>query len=193
MIVTKQHIQRVNCLLSVSACDAKWITVKPNGADKKGSPVQIGDDGRVLKGMGGKFNGQKINEVRKDFVGAKTPNQEHLDKSRQRGKNKKQGKIKLKEGHVEFNRPLKFEKSVFGGYRLEGMAENESIDRKHLTVKNGLVVGGRPELASQFGVHAVSEIQPKSEKTIAKEAEAERVVKEKKMLLKNLRKRRLLQ
>jgi len=51
----------------------KWITVKPNGADNKGSPALIGEGGEIKAGMGGKFNGEKISEVRKDFTGAKTP------------------------------------------------------------------------------------------------------------------------
>lgn len=43
----------------------KWITVKPNGPDYKGSPVLIGEGGEVKAGMGGKFNGQKIGEKNK--------------------------------------------------------------------------------------------------------------------------------
>ena len=60
------------------AMDSRWITVKPNGAENKGSPVKIDESGRIEAGMGGKFNGKKINEVRKSFVGAKTPSKEHL-------------------------------------------------------------------------------------------------------------------
>lgn len=60
------------------AMDSRWITVKPNGAENKGSPVKIDESGRIEAGMGGKFNGEKINEVRKSFVGAKTPSEEHL-------------------------------------------------------------------------------------------------------------------
>lgn len=63
------------------AMDSRWITVKPNGAENKGTPVKIDESGRVEAGMGGKFNGTKINEVRKSFVGAKTPSQEQLNKS----------------------------------------------------------------------------------------------------------------
>ena len=63
------------------AQDNKWITVKPNGEDGKGAHVEIDGPGRITKGMGGKFNGTKINEVRKSFVGAKTPSQEQLNKS----------------------------------------------------------------------------------------------------------------
>lgn len=61
------------------AMDSRWITVKPNGAENKGSPVKIDESGRIEAGMGGKFNGEKINEVRKNFVGAKTPSKEHLE------------------------------------------------------------------------------------------------------------------
>jgi len=60
------------------AMDSRWITVKPNGAENKGSPVKIDESGRIEAGMGGKFNGEKINEVRESFVGAKTPSKEHL-------------------------------------------------------------------------------------------------------------------
>lgn len=55
------------------AQDNRWITVKPNGPDHKGRPVEIDDNGRITKGMGGKFQGEKISEVRKDFTGPKTP------------------------------------------------------------------------------------------------------------------------
>lgn len=55
------------------AYDDRWITVKPNGPDKKGRPALIDESGVVKAGMGGKFNGQKINEIRKSFVGPKSP------------------------------------------------------------------------------------------------------------------------
>lgn len=55
------------------AMDDKWITVKPNGEENKGSHVKISDDGKILAGMGGKFNGDKISEIRKSFNGPKTP------------------------------------------------------------------------------------------------------------------------
>jgi phage-related protein (TIGR01555 family) len=50
-----------------------WITVHPNGPDAKGQPAFIGEGGVIEKGMGGKFNGQKISEIRKDFTGPKSP------------------------------------------------------------------------------------------------------------------------
>ena len=43
-----------------------WITVRPNGANKKGQPVKIDKEtGAIKAGMGGKFNGQKIDEIHK--------------------------------------------------------------------------------------------------------------------------------
>lgn len=40
---------------------AKWITVHPNGAENKGRPALIdGESGQILGGMGGKFNGARI-------------------------------------------------------------------------------------------------------------------------------------
>ena len=82
---TTKQIARIDGLiahLNVFAMDDKWITVKPNGEEGKGAHVKIDDEGRVIAGMGGKFKGEKINEVRKDFKGPKTPSRETLDKSR---------------------------------------------------------------------------------------------------------------
>lgn len=55
------------------AKDDSWITVKPNGKQHKGSHVKLNNEGRVVAGMGGKFNGVKINEARSSFVGPRTP------------------------------------------------------------------------------------------------------------------------
>lgn len=62
------------------ACDDKWITVHPSGKGlnksgkkKAGTPVLIDEEGRVKGGMGGKFKGEKIGEIRSGFIGPKTP------------------------------------------------------------------------------------------------------------------------
>lgn len=157
------------------AQDNKWITVKPNGSEGKGAHVELDESGRVTKGMGGKFNGTKINEVRKSFVGAKTPSQEYLNKSNQKTKKKPSTKINLKETHIQIKEPIKAEKSIFGGYRVDGMPDNTSINKSLVTVKNGHIVGVKKgleqELAKLTGqnVEAVGEAQPLSEKTIAKQ------------------------
>ena len=49
------------------AQDDRWITVHPNGEEHKGRPVLLDDDGRVKNGMGGVWNGTKINESRSNF------------------------------------------------------------------------------------------------------------------------------
>ncbi len=163
------------------AMDSRWITVKPNGAENKGSPVKIDESGRIEAGMGGKFNGEKINEVRKSFVGAKTPSKEHLAAvAKPQSEKKPTAKVKLKETHIQIKEPIKAEKSIFGGYWVEGMPENSSIDRNDVTVKNGHIVGVRKGLEQAMSrelgrtIETVGEAQPLSEKTLAKQkAEAE--------------------
>lgn len=65
--------------------DAHWITVKPNGPEHKGQPVLIDDEGggRILGGMGGKFNGQRISEIRKSSTGQKSPSEATLKAKRE--------------------------------------------------------------------------------------------------------------
>ena len=163
------------------AMDSRWITVKPNGAENKGSPVKIDESGRIEAGMGGKFNGEKINEVRKSFVGPKTPSKEHLAAAaKPKSEKKPLAKVKLKETHIQIKEPIKAEKSIFGGYWVEGMPENSSIDRNDVTVKNGHIVGVRKGLEQAMSrelgrtIETVGEAQPLSEKTLAKQkAEAE--------------------
>lgn len=71
---------------NIFAMDAdKWITVHPNGSEGKGRPALIdGETGRVKGGMGGKFNGEKISEVRKSFTGPKTPTNEQKKQAAER-------------------------------------------------------------------------------------------------------------
>lgn len=169
------------------AMDSRWITVKPNGAENKGSPVKIDESGRIEAGMGGKFNGTKINEVRKSFVGAKTPSKEHLAAvAKPKSEKKPTAKVKLKETHIQIKEPIKAEKSIFGGYWVEGMPENSSIDRNDVTVKNGHIVGVRKGLEQAMSrelgrtIETVGEAQPLSEKTLAKQKAEEAANKAKK-------------
>lgn len=46
------------------AQDDEWITVKPNGAGKKGAPVLLGPGGEIKGGMGGKFTGKNISQAK---------------------------------------------------------------------------------------------------------------------------------
>lgn len=126
--MNKKQKAILNRARGLMALDNKWITVKPNGSEGKGAHVELDESGRITKGMGGKFNGTKISEVRKSFVGAKTPSQEQLNKSNQKTKKKPSAKINLKETHIQIKQPIKAEKSIFGGYRVDGMPDNASID-----------------------------------------------------------------
>lgn len=48
------------------AMNDKWITVKPNGPEHKGTPVKLEDDGTIKAGMGGKFTGKNIGSIKKN-------------------------------------------------------------------------------------------------------------------------------
>lgn len=67
-----------------------WITVHPNGKENKGTPVKLDEaTGEVKAGMGGKFNGQKISEARKNFTGPRiTQSQRKVAQQRQNRENK---------------------------------------------------------------------------------------------------------
>lgn len=79
---------------NIFAMDAdKWITVHPNGSEGKGRPALIdGETGRVKGGMGGKFNGQKISEVKSSFRGPKTPSEKTLEAGRAKQDAQKESK-----------------------------------------------------------------------------------------------------
>lgn len=51
--------------------DSRWVTVKPNGPDEKGTPALISESGVVEAGMGGKFNGKKISNLKGEKPDAK--------------------------------------------------------------------------------------------------------------------------
>lgn len=146
----------------------KWITVKPNGADNKGSPALIGEGGEIKAGMGGKFNGDKISEVRSSFTGAKTPKSHNEGQTKK--KQKSTGKVKLKEGHVQLESPVDFEKDAWGDYKVKGI--QGSVSKKHVTIKNGKIVGVKAGGEKLFNQSSVGGVQPKSEKTLQKEAQA---------------------
>lgn len=131
---------------SIVAMDDKWITVKPNGPKHKGAPVKIDDEGRIVAGMGGKFNGDKIGEVRKSFNGPKTPHKEVLERNKesakpisklkaqieQRRADEAAGKIKPKtqKSFPQQIRDLvsKYKKTNKGGYDFSKVDEKQAVD-----------------------------------------------------------------
>lgn len=96
----------------------KWITVKPNGQNNTGRPALIGEGGVIKGGMGGKFNGEKISEVRKDFTGAKTP------KPANNSKEKAEARIKEIDGALNSkNKPKLLERAKLRKEKEELMKE----------------------------------------------------------------------
>ena len=118
----------------------KWITVKPNGPEHKGTPVRIDDEtGEVKAGMGGKFTGQKISEVRKNFTGPKTP----------KGYKKPFAypKIKLREGHTAINTPVSIVETKRNGnqkmvgFRHPTTGKTVFLPEKNISIYGGNIIG----------------------------------------------------
>ena len=66
-----------------------WITVHPNGEGTKGVPVKIDKDtGTVLAGMGGKFNGKHIGNLRGDSNGKSASSSSPSSEQRQAAREK---------------------------------------------------------------------------------------------------------
>ena len=62
MAVDADPIQRGFRALAMDAAGERWITVRSHG-DGPGSPVKIDGEGKVVAGMGGRFNGKPIGEA----------------------------------------------------------------------------------------------------------------------------------
>ena len=139
---------------SIVAMDDKWITVKPNGPNHKGAPVKIDDEGRIVAGMGGKFNGNKIGEVRKSFNGPKTPHKEVLERNKESAKpiSKLKAQIEQRKANeaAEKTEPKvqksfpqqirdlvsKYKKPKDGGYNFSNVDEKTAIDFAKTIEKN---------------------------------------------------------
>ena len=120
--ITEEQAKRIAKLCSaVFAMDDKWVTVKPNGEEGKGAHVKLDDEGQVVAGMGGKFKGVKINEVRKDFKGPRTPSKSLLDANRQQ-------EISSKKAESSISQIAKVKKSMSeNAQALKSASENKSL------------------------------------------------------------------
>lgn len=135
-----------------SAMDDHWVTAHPNGPENEGTPLLIGEGGKVIGGAGGKLNGQTKGGAQPAATPAKTP-----------------AKVKLKEGHQAVE-PFAVTKDPWGDYEAPGI--EGSLPKQHVTIKAGRVVGMHPQLAKNTGKAVTGEVQAKSEKTLTKEREA---------------------
>ena len=139
--ITEEQAKRIDKLCSaVFAMDDKWVTVKPNGEEGKGAHVKLDDEGRVVAGMGGKFKGVKINEVRKDFKGPRTPSKSLLDANRQQEISSKKSENAQALKSASENKSLP--ENVREGYKKAG----EKVD-SNLSKLSG-VEGGNSETSA---------------------------------------------
>ena len=95
-------------IFGIAKDEAKWITVHPNGPDAKGRPVLIDEEsGKVLGGMGGKFNG------------------ETLSKKKSSTSSKQSSPKKLSQGQID---AIDYYASGNGMYINQSLRQGESLD-----------------------------------------------------------------
>lgn len=92
----------------MAALDDSWITVHPNGKEVKGSRVLLGESGEVKGGLGGKFTGRHISEVKGR---AKSGSSSSGGTSSARAR--------LPDGQEEFSTPLKIQRETEKAYGVE--------------------------------------------------------------------------
>ena len=94
--------------------EAKWITVKPHGENAKGRPALIdSESGQILGGMGGKFNGVKIEKGNKQGFKKLAENQPKSRREQLLEKRKQNNKL-------DFSLPEKIDSSVIIQNRNRG-------------------------------------------------------------------------
>jgi hypothetical protein len=91
---------------------------------------------------------------------------------------KKTKSVKLKEGHVQLETPVKAYKDAWGDYLIG----HGRLSPKQVTIKNGEIVGVTPKVAAELKMNTIGEVQGKSENTIQKEQSAEESGKKEKEL-----------
>ncbi len=163
-----------------------WVTVKPNGPEKKGAHVKIGEGGRIEAGMGGKFNGQKLGEIRKSFTGPQShqakPYSEPVDKPEPKSQNAEQGATKpatTAKGSAMTTKPahsISTEKT----WGIEHWDKNISSDGNVIrlnglaAVKAARMAGFNPGLNGSGGIIAgksLEEVKGKIAEVVQKEAD----------------------
>lgn len=149
----------------------KWITVKPNGPEHKGTHVRIdGETGEVKAGMGGKFTGQKISEIRKNFTGPKTPiGFKKLKEEKERKKTSSHAaKINTADfaGKQEMQRQL----AQLRAEKKESKAEYEKAFPEYQKQVDEYVNAqiGEKAKEARFGLKALQEERPETQKAILK-------------------------
>lgn len=89
---------------SLAQDDAKWITVHPNGAENKGSPVLLDDEtGEILGGMGGKFNGKHISAAPKHGANEEVGAQAKINRSKH---DNREAVIRARHSKSLYNSPI---------------------------------------------------------------------------------------
>lgn len=160
-----------------------WITVKPNGPDNKGAHVEIDGEGKITAGMGGKFNGKKIDEI-KDKASPEKDLTKMNNSSKVESQSINSETPKMKNGQISYTFPKDFPIAEMQGRTVEGgiFARttgkfSDPLDAVRFPLeksKSGQVivarVAGKPELEAALKDHLESEAEAKAKAKADKEA-----------------------
>jgi hypothetical protein len=117
--------ERLHALDYALAMD-EWKTIK-------GAHVEIGEGGEIIRGAGGKFTGQKFSEIRKDFMGAKTPVGHKGEQS-----TPQKAAPKIPDGHENISRPPEIRRETEKAYGIDNPDYQSALEL--------IEWGGREEL-----------------------------------------------
>lgn len=180
-----------NCAAKIAMDAQRWITVFPNGRQNEGRPALIDSDtGKVLGGMGGKFNGVDIRKTRKEYrdSGAQTESQ-------------KLPEVRSGHEHLMAGQSLKIvretEKAVlvdnpaFSRYwdndeiamaKARGEKQQIWLPKSQISIHEGQVVGMPGWLASRSGFQTVEAEEANKKAFEAGKAKYEQALQEAKQL-----------
>lgn len=119
------------------AYDDRWITVKPNGPDKKGRPALIDENGTVKAGMGGKFNGRNIDDIPR----GKNPHpvtEEKYQARQQRNQSKTQGTLEPRNPINEAGQPKRQQENSAKGQPKTTTQTKKSQVVEHIKKQLGI-------------------------------------------------------
>lgn len=148
---------------SLAQDDAKWITVHPNGAENKGSPVLLDDEtGEILGGMGGKFNGKHISAAPKHGANEEMGAQAKIDRYKH---DTTKAQAKAEQSKSLYNKPIRFSKAM-EEYQRQQESKKANISPQTETPAERLKRKRRERLEREAKEKALLEERRKTDKEL---------------------------
>ena len=126
--ITGNGIKHAEISETSIANDDQWITVHGNGPDVKGSHVLLGEGGEVKAGLGGKFTGKHISQVKGKWAQAASAGGGQSSPPKQRGGGgasssssigATQRNPKIPNGQSQLSAPMKILRETYSAYGVE--------------------------------------------------------------------------